>query len=69
MTDGPEATVGDVLTVPFPRPRERAAVLDHPEYYRCRKHVLDFLQFHAHQSRSSPLDALLEKSAADLRAQ
>ena len=21
MTDGPEATVGDVLTVPFPRPR------------------------------------------------
>jgi nitrate ABC transporter ATP-binding subunit len=63
MTDGPEATVGDVLPVPFPRPRERAAVLDHPEYYRCRKHVLDFLQFHAHQSRSSPLDALLEKSA------
>jgi nitrate/nitrite transport system ATP-binding protein len=69
MTDGPEATVGDVLKVPFPRPRERTAVLDDPEYYRCRKHVLDFLQFHAHQSRSSPLDALLEKSAADLRAQ
>ena len=24
MTDGPEATVGDVMTVPFPRPRARA---------------------------------------------
>jgi nitrate ABC transporter ATP-binding subunit len=47
MTDGPEATVGDVLAVPFPRPRHRAAVLEHPDYYRCRKHVIDFLQFHA----------------------
>jgi hypothetical protein len=27
MTDGPEATVGDVYTVPFARPRNRAAVL------------------------------------------
>jgi nitrate ABC transporter ATP-binding subunit len=60
MTDGPEATVGDVLTMPFPRPRDRAAVLDHPEYYRCRKHVIDFLQFHAHQSRPSVVDAILE---------
>ena len=34
MTDGPAATVGEILTVPFPRPRERAAVLEHPEYYR-----------------------------------
>ena len=31
--DGPEATVGDVLPVPFSRPRNRAAVLTHPE---CR---------------------------------
>jgi nitrate ABC transporter ATP-binding subunit len=60
MTDGPEATVGDVLTMPFVRPRERSAVLDHPEYYRCRKQVIDFLQFHAHQSRPSPIDPILE---------
>jgi len=33
MTDGPSATVGDILTVPFPRPRDRASVLGHPEYY------------------------------------
>ena len=36
MTDGPEATVGDVLRVPFPRPRARAAVLAHPQYHACR---------------------------------
>jgi hypothetical protein len=63
MTDGPEATVGDVLVVPFPRPRHRAAVLEHPEYYGCRKHVIDFLQFHAHQSRPSPIDGLVQERA------
>jgi len=51
MTDGPAATVGEVLAVPFPRPRERAAVLEHPEYYRCHQQVIDFLENHARQSR------------------
>ncbi len=59
MTDGPEATVGDVLQVPFPRPRSRPAVLAHPEYHGCRRHVIDFLEHHAHQSRPSALDDLL----------
>ena len=53
MTDGPAATVGEILPLPFPRPRERAAVLEHPEYLPCRRHVLDFLDHHAHQSRSA----------------
>ena len=61
MTDGPEATVGDELNVPFPRPRSRAAVLGHPEYHACRRHVIDFLEHHAHQSRPSALDQLLHK--------
>jgi nitrate/nitrite transport system ATP-binding protein len=52
MTDGPEATIGDILTVPFPRPRRRASVLAHPEYHRCRRHVIEFLEHHAHQSRA-----------------
>jgi len=62
MTDGPEATVGDVLRVPFPRPRARAAVLAHPQYHACRRHVIDFLEHHAHQSRPSALDDLLHPS-------
>ena len=60
MTDGPEATVGDELRVPFPRPRARAAVLAHPQYHACRRHVIDFLEHHAHQSRPSALDDLLK---------
>ena len=59
MTDGPEATVGDSLAVPFPRPRRRAAVLAHPEYHGCRRQVIDFLEHHAHQSRPSALDSVL----------
>ena len=44
MTSGPEARIGDVLTVPFPRPRERSAVMEHPDYYRLREHLIDFLE-------------------------
>jgi nitrate/nitrite transport system ATP-binding protein len=61
MTDGPEATVGDTLVVPFSRPRRRAAVLGHPEYHACRRRVIDFLDHHAHQSRSSALDEVLKR--------
>jgi nitrate ABC transporter ATP-binding subunit len=50
MTDGPEAHVGEIITVPFPRPRERREVLEHPEYYRYRQRVIDFLENHAKQS-------------------
>jgi len=53
MTDGPAATVGEILSLPFPRPRERAAVLEHPEYLRYRRRVMDFLEHHAIQSKSA----------------
>jgi len=59
MTDGPEATVGEILTVPFPRPRVRSSVLAHPDYQACRRRVIDFLDHHAHQSRASALDTVL----------
>jgi len=49
MTDGPEAYVGEILTTPFPRPRNRTSVLEHPEYYQYRERVIDFLENHAHQ--------------------
>jgi nitrate/nitrite transport system ATP-binding protein len=61
MTDGPEASVGDVLAVPFPRPRSRAAVLGHPRYHECRRQAIDFLEHHAHQSRPSALDDVLHR--------
>ncbi|WP_349664270.1 ABC transporter ATP-binding protein [Cellulophaga lytica] len=44
MTSGPRAKIGDVLTVDFERPRTRKSVLDHKDYYACRKHLIDFLE-------------------------
>jgi nitrate ABC transporter ATP-binding subunit len=49
MTDGPAAEVGDILPVKFPRPRERKAVLEHPDYYKLREHLIEFLEVHAHR--------------------
>ena len=63
MTDGPEATVGDVLSLPFPRPRSRKAVLEHPEYAVFYRHVIDFLEHHVQQLRPSPLDDILAERA------
>ena len=53
MTNGPAAEVGDVLEVPFPRPRERRVVMEHPEYYLCREYLIAFLEEGA-QKKSSP---------------
>lgn len=33
MTTGPRARIGDIAQIPSARPRLRADVLEHPEYY------------------------------------
>jgi nitrate/nitrite transport system ATP-binding protein len=43
MTNGPAATIGDIVPVALPRPRDRVALADDPHYTHCRKAVLDFL--------------------------
>jgi bicarbonate transport system ATP-binding protein len=43
MTNGPAATIGEILTIPFPRPRDRDRIMEDPEYYKLRNTALDFL--------------------------
>ena len=43
MTNGPAATIGEVLAVDLPRPRHRVALADDPQYQQHRKAVIDFL--------------------------
>jgi len=43
MTNGPAATIGEVLHVDLPRPRQRVALADNATYLGCRKAVIDFL--------------------------
>src|SRR6266516_3656945 len=51
MTNGPEAEVGDIMEVPFPRPRSRKDVVEHPAYYRLRENLITFLEIHANKNR------------------
>lgn len=43
MTNGPEATIGEILEVTLERPRERLELAEMPEYARLRAQVLRFL--------------------------
>lgn len=43
MTNGPEATIGEVLEVNLPHPRKRVELQNDKEYIRCREAILSFL--------------------------
>jgi nitrate/nitrite transport system ATP-binding protein len=43
MTNGPAATIGEILDVKLPRPRSRVELAEDPRYLHCRKAVIDFL--------------------------
>jgi len=43
MTNGPAATIGEIMTIPFDRPRDRDQIMEDPQYYDLRNHALDFL--------------------------
>ena len=43
MTNGPDATIGEILEVNLERPRNRVELQSDPEYIRCREAVLSFL--------------------------
>ncbi len=55
MTNGPEAEIGQILNVPFARPRQRLEVIEHPDYYHLRGELIGFLhqQRRLRQHRSS----------------
>lgn len=43
MTNGPEATIGEILEVNLPRPRNRLQLQHNEEYLRCREAIIEFL--------------------------
>lgn len=62
MTDGPEATVGDIFEVKFPRPRNRRQLLEDLAYYEAREHLIHFLNERSHH-RPAPRTDLPPPSA------
>ena len=51
MTNGPAATVGQIVDVNIPRPRDRLALAEDVQFNHCRRLVLDFL----YASHSKPV--------------
>ena len=43
MTNGPAAKIGEVLDIPFDRPRNREQIMDSHTYIDLRNYALDFL--------------------------
>ena len=61
MTNGPAATVGEILTVPFARPRERLIIVDDPLYHEARGQLITFLEERADRGRAMAFPALVQK--------
>jgi len=52
LTNGPNARVGEVMTVPLARPRERLALAEDAAFTHCRAELLRFLHA-AHPARAA----------------
>ncbi|QIL89634.1 ATP-binding cassette domain-containing protein [Microbulbifer sp. SH-1] len=63
MTNGPAATIGEILSVELERPRDRLALADNPQYNQYRAQVLKFL----HERHSKP-DVPVKKKTAPASA-
>jgi nitrate/nitrite transport system ATP-binding protein len=62
MTSGPRARLGGILEIPFPRPRDRAEVMDHPRYYELREALIGFLNSQTHEQDQDDGPAKVESS-------
>ena len=65
MSNGPNATIGNIMEVDLPRPRSRKGLLAHPDYYAYREELLDFLEAYEGGANPSPevLEAIKQKRA------
>lgn len=66
MTNGPAATIGEILDVNLARPRDRLALAEDPDFVHLRQQVLEFLYAkHAHPGSKTSALPVREASAED----
>jgi nitrate ABC transporter ATP-binding subunit len=63
MTNGPAATVGEIVSVPFARPRERLTIVDDPRYQEARGYLITFLEERADHGRATAFPALAQNAS------
>ncbi|MEG3878850.1 nitrate ABC transporter ATP-binding protein, partial [Microcoleus sp. herbarium7] len=76
MTNGPAASIGEDVHIPFSRPRNRTRIMEDPKYYELRNFALEFLfSRYAHHEEDTtdseiapvvlPLPASKQRAVAD----
>src|SRR4029450_5493703 len=69
MTTVRAATVGEILTIPFTRPRHRFDILADPEYGRVRNHLITFLEERATPRQISLTEKRKEEAQTSITAE
>ncbi|MEG4866060.1 MULTISPECIES: nitrate ABC transporter ATP-binding protein [unclassified Microcoleus] len=67
MTNGPAASIGEDMHIPFSRPRNRTRVMEDPRYYELRNFALEFLfSRYAHHEEDEATESETETVAIPL---
>jgi nitrate/nitrite transport system ATP-binding protein len=69
MTNGPAATVGEIVAVPFARPRDRLQIVDDPLYERVRSQLINFLEERADPRQISLIEKRKEEAQTSITAE
>jgi len=73
MTNGPWARVAESVEITIPRPRNRTEIIEHPNYYAIRNHLVQFLgkrskelagQEQSPSESNAPTTVRIDKTAA-----
>jgi nitrate/nitrite transport system ATP-binding protein len=62
MTNGPSAKIGEIVDIPFTRPRNRSQIIEDPRYYELRNYALDFLYNRFAHSEDPTEDVEIEEN-------
>lgn len=57
MTNGPQARVAESVEITIPRPRNRTEIVEHPNYYAIRNHLVQFLGKRSKELSGQPTPA------------
>lgn len=57
MTNGPHARVAESVEITIPRPRNRTEIIEHPNYYAIRNHLVQFLGKRSKELSGQPTQA------------
>ncbi|KIN73342.1 ABC transporter ATP-binding protein [Sulfitobacter guttiformis] len=61
MTNGPMARVAESVEITIPRPRNRTQIVQHPNYYAIRNHLVQFLGERSVKLAAQPADGMIHR--------